>query len=126
MVGTLMFCKIKYYKRFEHAGLERDVKSLSSYHLKDFLRKYEPSASTSRYHDYKPVWMNKKEFNFLRSTNAIQKNVIKRLYYDEKVRVGIGADASMKKSNHVLPDISVNKGSKQNSMSQMRLNIDKR
>jgi hypothetical protein len=70
--------------------------------------------------------MNKKEFNFLRSTNAIQRNVIKRLYYDEKVRVGMGADTSIRKNNQSLPDINANKGSKQNNIIHMRLNIDKK
>ena len=77
------YCKI-YLIRFEHAGLERDVKSLSSFHLKDILRKYEPSPSSTRYDAFKPVWMNKKELNQIKLMNKIQSNVINRLYYNEK------------------------------------------
>ena len=98
------------------------MKSLSSYHLKDFLRKYEPSASTTRYNDFKPVWMNKKEYNNLRVTNSVQRNVIKRLYYDEKFKLGLGAESMKKKNGSVLPDININRNKdiKQNSVMQIK------
>lgn len=106
---THMYCKQKLKTRFEHAGLERDVKSLSSFHLQDFLRKYEPTSSSSRYHDFKPVWMNKKEFINLKTTNAIQKNVIKRLYYDEKPKFSTVMDFKKGGANYeknILPEIN--------------------
>jgi hypothetical protein len=83
------------------------MKSLNSYHLKDFLRKYEPTSSNSRYHDFKPVWMNKKEYINLKTNNTIQKNVIKRLYYNEKDKFSTVADFK-KTSNQALPDINLN------------------
>lgn len=101
---TLMSCKVYLFISFEHAGLERDIKSLSSFHLKDILRKYEPSPSSTRYHDFKPVWMNKKELINLKTTNNIQKNVIKRLYYNEKNKVGATTDLKVQQ----LPDINMN------------------
>ena len=103
--------------RYEHAGLERDLKSLSSFHLKDILRKYEKTPGKSRNHDFKPVWMNKREYVNLKKTNSIQNSTIKRLYYNEKDKFMTTDGMKKFQGNNQLPEInfrSIREGKKEN------------
>ena len=78
------------YILHESGGLEREFKSLSEYHLKDFLRLYNNNYSIGKFSKL----ANSKEKQKFYSSKAEQKNkqikiklekdIIKRLYTDEK------------------------------------------
>ena len=80
-------------------------------------------TSGSCNHDFKPVWMNKKELINLKNTNNIQKNVINRLYYNEKTKLSSNVDLKQSSNIQHLPDINLNsQGLKKRCISKKLVN----
>ena len=77
------------YVLHEHAGLERDNKSVKSYHLKDFLRPGEQKFNF--FNDpmkegvqKKTLYESKKAFHAGNNNGNLEKNLAERLYYNEE------------------------------------------
>lgn len=78
------------YVLHEHGGLERNYKPLKNYHLKDFLRTPESGVFNFKADPLKEgvavktLYVSKKEFDRNQSIKALEKNIVRRLYYSEK------------------------------------------
>jgi hypothetical protein len=78
------------YVLHEHGGLERDHKSLKTYHLKDFLRRPESHSFNFRSSpmregvNNKTLYLSRKENNQNQKIKSIEKDLAERLYYSEK------------------------------------------
>ena len=77
------------YVLFESGGLEKNHKSLKSYHLKDFLRKNN-SESILFHTNHLKEWVNPKTLHFTKKENEffhqkknLEKELVDRLYYSE-------------------------------------------
>ena len=74
----------------ESGGLEKEFKSLNQYHLKDFLRVYPCNSSKGKFfnqtktRDKQNFYLSKAEFKVNELKSKLQKDIIKRLYTDEK------------------------------------------
>ena len=78
------------YVLHEHGGLERDHKSLKTYHLKDFLRRPESNSFNFRSSplreklNNKTLYLSKKEYNANVKIKSLEKSLADRLYYSQK------------------------------------------
>jgi len=81
------------YVLHEHAGLERDHKSLKTYHLKDFLRRPESHSFNFKSSPMregvspKTLYVSKKEYNANLKIKSLEKNLAERLYYSVKPKI---------------------------------------
>ena len=78
------------YVLFEHGGLERDYKSLKEYQPQDFLRtpdsyrlRSKPS-SLGEWSKCKTFYCSKEESNLNKKIRKIEKDLVSRLYWEEK------------------------------------------
>jgi hypothetical protein len=86
------------YVLHEHAGLERDHKSLKTYHLKDFLRRPESHSFNFRSSPMregvspKTLYVSQKEHNANMKMRSIEKSLADRLYYSHKQKFALKDD----------------------------------
>jgi hypothetical protein len=77
------------YVLHEHAGLEKDHKSMKTYHLKDFLRRPESHSFNFRSSPMregikeKTLYISQKEHGAHKQLKSIEKSLSDRLYYSE-------------------------------------------
>lgn len=77
------------YVLYEHGGLERDHKSLKTYHLKDFLRRPESQIFNFRASpmregiNNKTLYLSKKEYSQNCRIKSLEKDLVDRLYYSQ-------------------------------------------
>ncbi len=78
------------YVLHEHAGLEKDHKSLRTFHLKDFLRRPESHSFNFRSSPMKEgmthntLYISKKEHDATLKIKSLEKSLADRLYYSQK------------------------------------------
>lgn len=78
------------YVIFESGGLKKDHKPLNQFHLKDFLRTPESCIfnfnknPTRNGVTARTIYVSKQEFQANQQIKKLEKNLIKRLYSDEK------------------------------------------
>ena len=78
------------YVLFEHGGLERDYKSLKEFRPQDFLRTPDSCRLRSRPSGFgewsktKTIHVSKEESNLNKKIKKIEKDLVKRLYWEEK------------------------------------------
>jgi len=83
------------YVLYEHGGLERDHKSLKTYHLKDFLRRPETHSFNFRSSplregvNAKSLYISKKEFDSNVQIKSLENSLADRLFYSHKPKFSI-------------------------------------
>ncbi len=83
------------YVIHQSGGLKRDHKSMQSYHLKDFLRTPESAIFNFKASpmkegvSIKTKYITKKEFDQNVQVKRLEKDLSKRLYYDEKRKFSV-------------------------------------